>query len=413
MRNALALPLAVLLTVSPAEAASRAAAGALPLAPPASAGLSAEALARIDAAVAEAIVRKDAPGAVVLVGRKGRVVFRRAYGQRAVVPGPEPMTADTVFDLASLTKVVATATSVMTLVEAGKVRLADPVARHLPDFAAGGGGRAAVTVEQLLTHRAGLVPDDPMDLYTETPAEIFARKYRQPLAHEPGARFVYSDVGFEVLGELVRVVTGETLDRYAARTVFAPLRMADTEFRPQQDGVGRGRIPLERIAPSETRNGAMVRGTVHDPRAFALGGVAGHAGLFGTADDLARYAAAILSGGGRVLSPAGVASMTTPRVHGDRDLRALGWDVDTSYSSSRGDLFPVGSFGHTGWTGTSLWIDPVTGVYVVLLSSRVHPDGSGNVVPLRSRVASIAAAAVRDVPSEALRRASEPFLPLL
>ena len=197
-----------------------------------------------------------------------------------------------------------------------------------------------------------------MDLYTGTPAEIFARKYRQPLAWEPGSRFVYSDAGFEGLGELVRVVAGETLDRYAARVVFGPLGMMDTEFRPQQDGVGRGRIPLARIAPSETRNGTMTRGTVHDPRAFALGGVAGHAGLFSSADDVARYAAAILAGGGRVLSPAGVASMTTPRVYGDRDLRALGWDVDTAYSSCRGDLFPIGSFGHTGWTGTSLWVDP-------------------------------------------------------
>lgn len=413
MRTVLALPLAVQLTASLAGAAPPPAPGSLPLASPGAAGMSAEVLARIDAAVADAIARKEAPGAVVIVGRRGQVVFRRAYGQRALVPTPEPMTIDTVFDLASLTKVVATATSVMTFVEVGRVRLADPVARHLPDFAAGGGGRAAITVEQLLTHRGGFLPDDPMDLYAGTPAEIFARKYRQPLAHEPGARFVYSDVGFEVLGELVRAVAGETLDRYAARAVLAPLGMGDTEFRPQQDGVGRGRLPVERIAPTEARDGAMVRGTVHDPRAFALGGVAGHAGLFGTADDLARYATAILSGGGRVLSPAGVASMTRPRVSGDRDLRALGWDVDTGYSSCRGDLFPVGSFGHTGWTGTSLWIDPVTGVYVVLLTSRVHPDGSGNVVPLRSRVASIAAAAVRDVPAETLRRASEPFLPLL
>jgi uncharacterized protein YbbC (DUF1343 family) len=188
--------------------------------------------------------------------------------------------------------------------------------------------------------------------------------------------------------------------------------MADTEFRPQQDGVGRGRVPVERIAPTEPRNGAMIRGTVHDPRAFALGGVAGHAGLFSRADDVARYAQAILAGGG-VLAPATVASMTTPRVYGDRDLRALGWDVDTGFSSTRGDLFPLGSFGHTGWTGTSLWIDPTTGVFVVLLTNRVHPDGSGNATPLRSRVASIAAAAVTDVAPETLRRASEPFLPLL
>lgn len=409
MGIAIALPLALVL----ATPVARPAAAALPLVPPGAAGMSGIVLARIDSVVAGSIARKDAPGAVVLVGRKGRVVFRKAYGHRALVPAPEPMTVDTVFDLASLTKVVATATSVMTLVEAGKVRLDDPVVRHLPDFAAGGGGRAAVTVEELLTHRAGLLPDDPMALYAGTPAEIFARKHRQPLAYEPGSRFVYSDAGFEVLGELVRVVSGETLDGYAARAVLAPLGMADTEFRPQESGVGKGRIPVARIAPTEARDGAMVRGTVHDPRAFALGGVAGHAGLFGTADDLARYAAAILSGGGPVLSPAGVASMTTPRVYGDRDLRALGWDVDTAYSSCRGDLFPIGSFGHTGWTGTSLWIDPVTGVYVIVMTSRVHPDGAGNVIALRSRVATIAAAAVTDVPADALRRASSPFLPLV
>ena len=407
MPTVIALPLALVLANPVAGPA------ALPLVPPAAAGMSAAVLARIDTVVLDSIARKDAPGAVVLVGRKGRVVFRKAYGQRALVPAPEPMTADTAFDLASLTKVVATATSVMTLVEAGRVRLDDPVVRHLPDFAAGGGGRAAVTVEELLTHRAGLVPDDPMGLYAGTPAEIFARKHRQPLAYEPGSRFVYSDAGFEVLGELVRVVSGETLDSYAAHAVLAPLGMADTEFRPQESGIGRGRIPLARIAPTETRDGAIARGTVHDPRAFALGGVAGHAGLFGTADDLARYAAAILSGGGKVLSAAGVASMTTPRVYGDRDLRALGWDVDTAYSSCRGDLFPIGSFGHTGWTGTSLWIDPLTGVYVVLLTSRVHPDGAGNVIALRSRLATIAAAAVTDVPADALRRASTPFLPLV
>ncbi|HXY40488.1 MAG TPA: serine hydrolase, partial [Vicinamibacteria bacterium] len=300
----LALPLAALLSAAPAPVA------------PASAGMSAEVLARIDGAVAESIAARDAPGAVVLVGRRGNVVFRRAYGMRALVPGPEPMSVDTVFDLASLTKIVATATSVMTLVETGRVRLEEPVARYLPDFAAGGGGRASVTVLQLLTHRAGLAPDDPMDLYTGTPPEIFARKYRQPLEQAPGARFVYSDVGFEVLGELVRAVSGEPLDRYAARVVFAPLGMADTEFRPQQDGAGHGRIAVERIAPTETRNGALIRGTVHDPRAFALGGVAGHAGLFSTADDLARYAAAILAGGGGVLSPAGVAAMTVPRLFG-------------------------------------------------------------------------------------------------
>ena len=382
----------------------------LPVVSPETAGISPDRLARIDAVVAEAIARRETPGAVVLVGRNGKVVFRRAYGHRALVPSAEPMTLDTAFDLASLTKPLATATSVMTLVEKGLVRLADPLVRHLPGFGAGGGEREEVTVEQLLVHRSGLVADDPMELYLGTPAEIFSRKNRRPLAFAPGTRFVYSDAGYEALGELVGKVTGERLDVYAARAVFAPLGMTETEFRPIEGGTGRGKLPVARIAPTETRDGRLLRGEVHDPRAHALGGVAGHAGLFSTADDVARYALAILGDGGGVLSPAGVAAMTRARDYGDADLRALGWDVATAYSTSRGDLFPPGSFGHTGWTGTSIWLDPATGVFVLVLSNRNHPDGAGNVIPLRSRVASIAAAAVTDVAPDALRRAAEPYL---
>jgi uncharacterized protein YbbC (DUF1343 family)/CubicO group peptidase (beta-lactamase class C family) len=375
----------------------------LPVVAPESTGMLAYRLDRIDAAVGEAIGRKQLPGAVILVGRHGKVVFRRAYGQRAVEPEAEPMTTDTVFDLASLTKVVATATSVMTLVERGAVRLQDPVVKYLPDFGREG-GREKVTVEQLLTHRAGLAPDDPMGLYTGTPAEIFRRKYATALAQAPGSRFVYSDAGYEVLGEVVRVVSKRSLDRYAAEEVFAPLGMTETGFRPlgsQQP------VPVSRVAPTEKVDGRILRGEVHDPRARALGGVAGHAGLFSTADDLARYCSAILGGGKLVLSPVGIAEMTRPRFFGDGDLRALGWDVETSYSSNRGDLFPRGSFGHTGWTGTSLWLDPSTDTFVVFLSNRVHPDGSGNVVPLRGVIATIVASAVLDADPAKLRDASE------
>ncbi len=384
-------------------AASAAAALRLPAVPPASAGMSAGRLAGIDAVVLESIARKEAPGAVVLVGRRGKVVFRKAYGNRAVVPAVEKMTADTVFDMASLTKPIATATSVLLLVEEGKLRLADRVAKLLPEFARGGGARDKVTIEELLTHRAGLAADDPMALYLGTPKEIFEKKYQQALAYPPGTRFLYSDAGYEVLSEVVRRVSGLPLDEFAAARIFAPLGMKDTEFRPG----GKGKIPLARIAPTERIDGEIRRGAVHDPRAFALGGVAGHAGLFSTADDLARYAAALLSGGGGVLSPAGVAAMTRPRSYGDGDVRALGWDVATSYSSNRGDLFPGGSFGHTGWTGTSIWIDPATKTFVILLTSRCHPDGSGNVVPLRGRIASVVAAAITDVPADDLRRASD------
>jgi uncharacterized protein YbbC (DUF1343 family)/CubicO group peptidase (beta-lactamase class C family) len=393
-----------------------ASAAGLPAAAPSAAGMSAAHLANLDSAINDSIAKKECPGAVVLVGRHGRVVFRKAYGNRAVVPSVEPMTADTIFDMASLTKVVATATSVMTLVEDGKVRLQDRVVKFIPEFASGGGARDQVTVEELLTHRAGLAPDDGMALYTGTKKEIFERKYRVPLANAPGAKFVYSDVGFEVLGELVERVSGQTLDAYAEKRVFAPLGMNETGFRPlsaapspssPSKNSSSSLSRISRIAPTEKINGVVRRGAVHDPRAYALGGVAGHAGLFSTADDLAKFCAAMLKGGGGVLSPAGVASMWRARFYGDAVLRGLGWDVGSSFSSNRGDLFPLGSVGHTGWTGTSLWLDPATDTFVILLTNRNHPDESGNVVALRGRVATIVASAITDRKPDELRKASE------
>jgi uncharacterized protein YbbC (DUF1343 family)/CubicO group peptidase (beta-lactamase class C family) len=385
---------AILLAASAATAAATAARPA----PPA---VSAERLARIDDVVRSSIAAGELPGAVVLVQRGGRVVYRKAIGDRALLPAREPATLDTIYDVASLTKVVATAPSVMILVEEGKVRLGDPVVRYLPEFGAGGGDRAKVTVEQLLLHRAGLPPDDPLELYTGTPEEIFARKYARPLAGVPGEKFVYSDVGYEVLGELVRKVTGETLDRFAEERIFKPLGMRDTFFRPSPPlPAGEGRGEGRRIAPTEQREGRWMRGEVHDPRAYALGGVAGHAGLFSTADDLARFCRMLLGGGSlggvRVLSPLGVDALTRPRFLGDGDVRALGFDLATAYARNRGELFPEGSFGHTGWTGTSIWIDPASKAFVVFLSNRVHPDGKGDVLRLRGIVATIAAAALTD-----------------
>ncbi len=371
-------------------------------------GVAAERLARIDGVIAEAITARELPGAVVLVGHRGKVVFRKAYGNRAVEPFAEPMTLDTVFDVASLTKTVATATSVMILVEEGKLALSDPVVRHIPDFVAGGGDRGKVTIEHLLTHRAGFPPDDPLDLYTGTLEEIFARKYRQPLKSPPGAQFVYSDVGYEVLGEVIRRAGGEPLDRLAQERIFRPLGMKETFFHSLvRGGSGEGGphsrelpVPVARIAPTEKREGRWMRGEVHDPRAYALGGVAGHAGLFSTASDLARFCQMILEGGRlgseRILSPLAVEAMTRPRFYGDGDVRGLGWDIATGYSRNRGDLFPVGSFGHTGFTGTALWIDPSTDTFVVFLSNRVHPDGKGDVLRLRALVSTLAAAAVTE-----------------
>ncbi len=384
----------------------------LPAVRPEEAGMSSRHLEQIDTVVEEALARKEAPGVVVLIGRHGKTVFRKAYGFRATEPVPEAMTPDTVFDLASLTKVVATATSVMTLVERGLIRLADTVIRVLPEFGAGGGAREDITIEQLLLHRGGFAPSDPMDVYFGSPAEIFARKYRRPLIAAPGSKFIYSDTGYEVLGELIKKVTGKSVDVYARETVFEPLGMNDTEYRPLVNGRGSGRVPVSRIAPTERKNGRFLRGEVHDPRAFAMGGISGHAGLFSSADDLALYSNAILTGGGKVLSRASVAAMTRVRFLGDRDIRGLGWDIATAYSSNRGDLLPIGSFGHTGWTGTSVWIDPTTGLFIVILGNRNHPDGGGNLIPLRSRVATIAAAAITGIPFEDLRSAQKDLLTL-
>lgn len=399
---------------------AQALAAPLPSVVPAKVSMAADRLAFIDAAVAESIQRKELPGAVVLVARRGGVVWRRAYGARALVPAREEMTTDTIFDLASLTKVVATATSVMILVERGKVRLADPVSRYIPELK--GEGRERITVEHLLTHRSGYAPDFDLSDRWEGREEMLKRLYVEPLRSAPGARFVYSDINFITLGEVVQRVSGMPLNQFAYENIFKPLGMRDTEFRRR--GVIDSYMPqsndmrtLARIAPTENVRGMksylggageqgaegerMLRGEVHDPTAYRMGGVAGHAGLFSTADDLAVYCQMILNGGEyngvRILSPLGVAEMTRPRqVTDDGGARGLGWDVNTSFSSNRGDLFPPGSFGHTGFTGTSLWLDPASETFVVFLSNRVHPDGKGDVSPLRGRVANIVAGAVTD-----------------
>jgi uncharacterized protein YbbC (DUF1343 family) len=361
--------------------------GAAPPAfPPARAGIDAARLARLDTVVPEGLKRARAPGAVVLVLRKGKVVFRKAYGLRAVKPAAEPMTLDTVFDLASLTKPLATATAVMILLERGKLRLADRVAEHLPEF--GRRGKDRVTVEHLLLHTSGLLADNPVADYRDGRKKALERICELRLLGPPGTRFTYSDVNFIVLAELVEHLSGEALDVFTRKHIWAPLGMRDTGFRP-----GKGLVA--RSAPTERVRGRWLRGEVHDPRARLLGGVAGHAGLFATADDVARYARMILAGGQldgkRILSPATVRLMTAPhRVPGG--LRALGWDVGTAFSRNRGDLF--GGFGHTGFTGTSLWIDPDSQTAVIFLSNRLHPDGKGNVTPLRGAVANVVAASI-------------------
>ena len=343
----------------------------------------------IDAAVAEAIAKHECPGAVVLVGQRDAIVFEKAYGDRALAPTTRPMTTDTIFDLASLSKSVATATSVMILVDRKQIDLDAPVARYLPEF--GNHGKERITVEQLLRHRGGLVPDNSMKDYAGGPREAIAAIMRSAPQTTPGTRFAYTDVGFIVLGELVERVSGKPLDVFAHDEVFVPLNMSHTAYAPAMAW-------RDRIAPTERRNGAWIVGEVHDPRAFALGGVAGHAGVFSTAEDLSRWVRMLNRGGEldgkRILGAATVKQMLTPTALPDgTGSRGLGVDVDSSYAPApRGDRFAVGTtFGHTGWTGTSYWSDPVSGAYVIVLSNRVHPDGKGNVGPLRRAVATIAA----------------------
>ncbi len=377
---------------------------------PAQVSVSLQKLQNIDVEVESEIEQHHLPGAVVLVARSGGVVWRKAYGSRVLEPAREAMTTDTIFDLASLTKVVATATSIMILVERGKVRLSDPLSNYIPEIK--GEGRERITLELLLTHRAGYAPDFDLKDRWSGYDQAIKKLIQEPLRNPPGAKFVYSDINYIALGEVVHRVSGLTLDEFARQNIFLPLGMRDTGFRPKAN-------LRSRIAPTEQRRGQLsylgdkpqdseedadkwLRGEVHDPTSYRMGGVAGHAGLFSTADDLAIYCQMILNGGEyngvRILAPLTVAEMTRPRLVTDTGwTRGLGWDIDSSFSSNRGDLFPLGSFGHTGFTGTSFWIDPASKMFVVFLSNRVHPNGKGDVAALRGRVASIAGGAVTDV----------------
>jgi len=347
----------------------------------------ADRLAPIDAIVKNAITQGHTPGAVVIVGHQGKVIYRKAFGNRALEPVVEPMTLDTVFDMASLTKVIATTGAIMRMVQIGEIKLNDPVARYIPEFAQN--GKKEITIRELLTHYSGLRAD--LDLKPEWmgPAEAFRLANAEKPINPPGSTFVYSDINFIVLGELVQHVSGMPLSRYAETFIFAPLGMANTRFLPPSSW-------FFRVAPTEKdeRSGILLRGMVHDPTARNMGGVAGHAGVFSTADDTAKFAQALLNGGAPVWSRLMVEKMTTPQQPPNLTVvRGLGWDIDSPFSSNRGELLPVGSFGHTGFTGTSLWIDPVTDTYIVILTNAVHVK-HGNVVTMRSEVATAVAAAL-------------------
>ena len=365
-------------------------------------------MARIAELVNEAIAAKQTPGTVVMVGRGDQVAYKQAFGNRAVEPSVEPMTLDTIFDLASLTKVVATTTAVMMLVEDGRLRLSDTVAAHIPGFERY--GKDAITVRHLLTHVSGLRPDLDMSMEFASYDEAIARAIEEIPTSAPGERLVYSDINFFLLGEIVHRVSGKTLDEFCRTRIFEPLGMRDTMFKPPASLLPRI-APTEKCTqygwPCDQPGGVILRGVVHDPTARRMQGVAGHAGLFSTAADLGIFCRMLLDGGrfgaARILSPLTVAKMTSPIGLPGGQARGLGWDMDSSYSSNRGELLPLGSFGHTGWTGTSIWIDPATKTWVIILANRVHPDGKGNVTPLRARIATVVGSAITSLPADAVR----------
>lgn len=345
----------------------------------------------IDQAIDQAMKEGRLPGAVVLVGHDGHVVYRKAYGDRSVVPQVETMTTDTVFDCASLTKVIATTTCLMKLYEQGKFRFNDRITDYIPEFQ---GGHSPITIRNLATHFSGLRPDvsltPPWTGY-DTGIRLACTT---PPAGPPGKEHVYSDINFILLGELVHRLSGQTLADYARQNVFLPLGMKDSMFQPPAS-------LIPRIAPTErpTKDALPWRGVVHDPTARNMGGIAGHAGLFSTADDLAKFAQMLLNGGElngvRILNPLTIQKFTEPQTPLDQPiLRSIGWDIDSPYSSNRGELFPIGSYGHTGFTGTSIWIDPYSKTYVILLANAVHPDMRPSIIGLRAKVATIAAASV-------------------
>ncbi|MCL2448996.1 MAG: DUF1343 domain-containing protein, partial [Polyangiaceae bacterium] len=345
-------------------------------------GRSAAAVRDIDAAVQQAIDDRMIPGAVVIVGRRDRLLLRRAYGSREVQPERAPMTIDTLFDLASLTKPIATATALMVLVERGAVGLDDPLVQYVPECA--GGLRNAITLRHLLLHVSGLPADTPKSDFAHGRDEALRRICSVPLRAAPGTRSTYSDIGFILLEEVIRRVTSTELPAFAEANVFAPLGMTSTGYLPPDAWKARA-------AWTENVDGEWRVGVVHDPRAYLLGGVAGHAGLFATADDVALYARAVLGGGEvdgkRVLSAKTVATMIAPHdVPGD--VRALGWAMASAW---RGDGLSPRAVGHFGFTGTALWVDPDRDFYSVVLTNRVHPDGKGDSKPLVARVNTIAA----------------------
>ncbi len=369
--------------------------------------LAAEAYDRITPLVEQAIADKQLPGAVVLVGRGDQVVYRKAFGFKSYSPAAAVTTPDTVFDLASLTKPLVTTTLIMQLIEQGELRLTDPVGKYLQQLT--DAEVKKITILQLLTHSSGLADGFDRREFWQGKAGLTQQLAKLKLKTKPDQRFVYSDIGFILLGLVVEQITQQPLHLLAEQRIFQPLQMKDSRYLPLDKPL-QDTAYLQRIAPTEQLNGdadyhkllpnyaqPYLHAVVHDPTALRLGGVAGHAGVFGTADDLALFAQMLLKGGElkgqRVLSPLAIQRVFTPVLIGSQS-RALGWDMNTVYSAPKGDLLPPGSFGHTGFTGTSLWIDPASRTYIILLSNRVHPNRDRSITDLRAKLANIVAAGI-------------------
>lgn len=376
----------------------------LPIHSPAAPALDPAKLRKIDDAIDKAIDEHRLPGAVVWI-EHGQDHYWKAFGNRSLVPTDELMTRDTIFDMASVTKVAATTPAVMMLVERGLIKLDEPVRNYIPEFT--GGGKERITVRELMTHTSGLPGDvalTPKWHGTEAAIRLAAA---EKLMAPPGTEFRYSDINFFLLGEIVARVAHEPLNVFCAKEIYKPLKMVDTGFLPDKS-----KIP--RIAPTQWTDGVMLRGVVHDPTARAMGGVAGHAGLFSTAPDMARYARMLLNlgelDGVRIMKPETVKLMTSVQTPPDiEDRRGLGWDIDSGYAGLRGSHFPRGGYGHTGWTGIAFWIDPFSKSFFILLSNRVHPDGKGNVLKLYRTVGTLAAEAITDFDFNYVPNALPPY----
>jgi len=370
-------------------------------------GLSAKHLQLLDGIIKESIARKDFPGAVILVGRKGKIVFRKAFGESQWIPQHRPMDAKMIFDLASLTKPIATATSIMILVEQGRVSLDEKVKDYVPEFSlyvdeAGKPGEDA-RLWHLLTHTSGLPPYTPPEANAEAVEKKFG-KYcptEQLVSHiaqlqktdPPGVAFHYSCLGYITLAHILKKITGQNIAEFSQDHIFKPLGMRNTFYAPAEKY-------RSACVPTEVIEGKPLVGVVHDPLARLQGGISGNAGLFSTADDLAIFARMMLNRGEhkgvRILSPVTVARMTSVWEKASWAGRGLGWDLASSYSTNGGDLFGPHAYGHTGYTGTSIWIDPDTDIFIIFLTNRVHPDDKGAIIAMRSRVANVVASSIVD-----------------